>query len=1012
MSKLDGRIGLLLLWIFVLSGFSGLIYQSIWTQYLGLFLGHSAYAQSLVLMLFMGGMAIGAWLISRRSASVRRPLLVYAVIELVIGLLGLGFDGMFRGVTGWAYVHVMPGLDGGQLTAFRWLLASLLVLPQCILLGATFPLMSAGYMRLQPDSEGRVLAGLYFSNSIGAAIGALASTYLLLPAVGLPGTVLSAGLINIVVAISVYPLSKREAPAEVKVPGGEGVASAAGRARLALMVLIVAGLTGASSFIYEITWVRMLSLALGTTIHSFELMLASFIAGIAFGGLWLRKRADKMSSPLRVAGWVQIWMGLAAIASMFVYARSFEWVGWMMHVVARTADGYGLYNVASGVISLLVMFPAAFFAGMTLPLLTLALLRQGQGEKAIGQAYAFNTVGAIIGVLAAVHLLMPLLGLKYALLVAAVVDLLLGCLLIARTGMPLTTPWRSPLIRAAVISFAGVLAAIMWVRFDPLVLSSSVYRHGSTSLQKESKVVSFEDGKTATVTLFDVASSDGTVRAIATNGKVDAAMALSAKQIPTSDESTMTLLAAVPLALRDGYDRVGVIGFGSGMTTHTLLTDKRVGSVDTVEIEPAMVQGARLFGERVSNAFNDPRSHIIIDDAKSYFASSPKKYDLIVSEPSNPWVGGTATLFSKEFYEFVPQQLNEGGIFVQWLQLYEITPELVNSVLSGMLDNFGDVNAYLANGGDMILVATPKGSVPPLSGQLFAQPQLRADLARIGVYDLRDLQDTFVMNHDALRHYLRLYPSKQNSDYFPILKLNAPSARFRQIFVDDFVAVTTAPWPMTRRFGGPEARAQLRPASAQSLPLNIGIKTKAAHELAGVLLGTGGGETKYASTIDVSQAEALRGMGSLCTLGKAPARTASMIFSVAMETMPYLSAQDLAPLWGRPDWLKCEVEDPTVATSLAFVAAVAGDRHEDVMHLGNQLLEGKQGATLLANGTAGYYVFGAMQYAAYVTGDQHFSQRLTEERWLQLDPESRSRAALRLLSSLAASGARPVTSKN
>lgn len=175
-------------------------------------------------------------------------------------------------------------------------------------------------MRIIPNIEGRVLSGLYFSNSIGAALGALASTYLLLPWVGLPGTILSAGLLNILIAIAVYPLSKVE-----RQPAPLLKNASVQRSGDLPFVLAVAALTGASSFVYEITWVRMLSLALGTTIHAFELMLASFIAGIAFGGLWLRSRADKLASPLATAGWVQIWMGLAALTSMFVYANSFEW---------------------------------------------------------------------------------------------------------------------------------------------------------------------------------------------------------------------------------------------------------------------------------------------------------------------------------------------------------------------------------------------------------------------------------------------------------------------------------------------------------------------------------------------------------------------------------------------------------------------------------------------------------------------------------------------------------------
>ncbi|RZA14579.1 MAG: spermidine synthase, partial [Proteobacteria bacterium] len=387
-----------LLWIFAFSGFSGLIYQSIWTQYLGLFLGHAAYAQSLVLMLFMGGMAMGAWVVSMRSASIRSPLLAYALVEGLIGLLGLGFDAIYQTGTSFAYDAMASSGDGAPI--FKWSVAAGMVFPQCVLLGATFPLMSAGFMRLMPASEGNILSGLYFSNSIGAAVGALASTYLFLPLVGLPGAILTAALVNIAVGIAAYPLSKLET--STAVPSHSPATS---NVHAPLLVLAVAGLTGATSFVYEITWVRMLSLALGTTIHAFELMLAAFISGIAFGGLWLRHRADKLVSPLATAGWVQVWMGVAALGSMFVYANAFEWVAWLLTMLTRTPEGYNLYNVASGVISMMVMFPAAFFAGMTLPLLTLVLLRQGRGERSIGQVYAVNTLGAIIGVLAAVHLL-------------------------------------------------------------------------------------------------------------------------------------------------------------------------------------------------------------------------------------------------------------------------------------------------------------------------------------------------------------------------------------------------------------------------------------------------------------------------------------------------------------------------------------------------------------------------------------------------------------------------------
>ena len=1005
-----------LLPIFILSGFAGLIYQSLWSQYLGLFLGHSSHAQSLVLMLFMGGMAIGAWWASRRSTDWRYPLLAYAAIELLIGLLGLAFDGIFQGVTGWAYAHLLPGLDGQGATAVRWTIATVLVLPQCILLGATFPLMSAGYLRVQPQAQGEVLAGLYFANSIGAAAGALASTYLLLPALGLPGAVMVAGALNVLVAVLIYPLAR----------GGEsGVGCrarstlAVGRDRTVGTVLCIALLTGASSFVYEITWVRMLSLALGTTLHSFELMLAAFIAGIAFGGLWLRHRADRMVSPLRAAGWVQVLMGLAALASMFVYAQAFEWVGWLMRVIVRSAEGYGLYSVASAVIAVLVMFPAAFFAGMTLPLLTLALLRQGRGEKVIGQVYAFNTVGAIVGVLAAVHVLMPMLGLKYALLVAAVVDVGLGVWVLWPGGVvgvgavAGSKAWRPTVAThqeqeqvathrgaalAVGLGIVGVIAAVALVRFDPLVLSSSVYRHGGARLHDSARMLFFKDGQTATVSVFETDRGAGPVRSIATNGKVDAGMTVSVDQEPSGDESTMVLLGALPLALLHGFERVGVIGFGSGLTTHTLLGDPRVGQVDTVEIEPAMVEGAKLFGDRVSRAYTDPRSHIVIDDAKAHFAGSGRRYDLIISEPSNPWVGGTASLFSDEFYAFVPGQLNDGGLFVQWLQLYEITPQLVSSVLDGLVDHFSDVRAYLANDSDLIIVATPKGKLPELNAGIFEHPALRAELARVGVHDLDDLRDTYAMGDAALRAYPALYPSPRHSDYYPILTLRAPVARFQQGYVGDVESIMTAPWPLTRAWGGPEPRVP--PAEGAQLNLQMLQRRSTAYLLSqrlqhGADLPGGG---------DHALADALRALGERCELEITPLETAGLVFFLAGETVPFLAPAEREALWVRPTWRPCPLRDPTVIDALALVSAAATDDHAQVLESGQRLLEGPHSVGLLADARSGYYLFGAMQYAAWASGDTALARALSDRYWTSLGTDARASGRLRLLTYMAALG--------
>jgi predicted membrane-bound spermidine synthase len=316
--------------LFIASGFAGLIYESIWTHYLKLYLGHAAYAQSLVLAVFMGGMALGAAYCARFSSRLRSPLAAYALVEAVIGLAALGFHEAFVALTDWSYAALLPALGAdGSVLAAKLGLACLLILPQSVLLGATFPLMSAGLARAHPGASGESVAMLYFSNSLGAALGVLASGFVLIAWVGLPGTLRTAGLINLALAATVWVLARpMRAPALHPRPGVDpGVLT---------LLLAASFVTGVASFIYEISWIRMLSLVLGASTHSFELMLSTFILGLALGGYAVHRRVDRVASPEHLLGWVQVAMGLAALATLLVYDRSFELMELLMRGIARS----------------------------------------------------------------------------------------------------------------------------------------------------------------------------------------------------------------------------------------------------------------------------------------------------------------------------------------------------------------------------------------------------------------------------------------------------------------------------------------------------------------------------------------------------------------------------------------------------------------------------------------------------------------------------------------------------
>ncbi len=768
----DQRRGfrLLILSVFVVSGFAGLIYESIWSHYLKLFLGHAAYAQTLVLALYMGGMAAGAWLAGQWSARLKQPLLAYAAVELILGFVALLFHRIFVATTNWAFDTVIPAMDSPLgIDVFKWTLGALLILPQCLLLGATFPLVSVGIIRTLPHESGYSLSGLYFTNSLGASAGVLVSGFVLIALVGLPGTIMTAGLLNVAIALVVWMALKRTGEIAGRPVLAQSSELLATRSGFSNLMLLVAFITGATSFMYEVGWIRMLSLVLGSATHSFELMLSAFILGIALGSLLIRGRLDRLTNPLVVLAFVQIAMGLLALLTLPIYNQSFDWMAAALKALAKTDEGYVLFNVISHLICVTMMVPVTICAGMTLPLITYLLIQRGSGESAIGRVYAANTLGAISGVLIAVHFFMPELGLKSLIVVGGIFDAALGVALLLLAGV-LMQP------RIATVAVTGMALCVLIglvVPLDPSKLSSGVFRMGNASTPN--KILYYRDGKTSSVSVQLEEKRD--LLAIANNGKVDAGITRSGEASP--DDSTMILAAAIPLQYRPEAKSVAVIGMGSGRSTHAFLGYPGLERVDTIEIEEAVVEGARLFGDLVARAYDDPRSHIHIEDAKTFFSRHKQQYDIIMSEPSNPWVSGIASLFSQEFYARIKHKLKPGGIFVQWFQLYEIDPLLVASVMKALAEEFGDYAIFAADGADLLILATNERLEPiPLTTDL--GPAVSALLKHIGIENGADLALRQVGNAEVMHPFFASFGVPANSDYFPVLDLNASRTRYRQ----------------------------------------------------------------------------------------------------------------------------------------------------------------------------------------------------------------------------------------
>ena len=930
-----------LLLLFVASGFAGLVYQAIWSHYLGLSLGHAAYAQTLVLAIFMGGMALGAWAVSRYAGRIRDLIIGYAVIELVIGILGLLFHPFFQGYLAFSHETVLPALGSpGLARTYQWLSAALLILPQSVLLGATFPLMSSGYLRAAPGEDGRVLGGLYFTNSLGAAAGALGATFLLLPAVGMPGTVLVAGIINIVVAIVAWAVAKRmqadgfarpaEPVAVAKAPGPEAGKESAQLAPLARTMLWATFISGAASFVYEIGWVRMLNQALGTTIHSFELMLAAFILGLAFGGLWIRRRGDRVVDAVRYVGFVQVLMGIAALVSIPVLAQSFTWVGWLMGALARSETGYSLFSLGSATIALLVMFPAAFFAGMTLPLFTMVLLRAGAGEASIGRIYAANTLGAIAGVALAVHLLIPVLGVHLAVTLAAFADALLGLYLLR-----VISPGRmTPAVGIAGMAIAAVaVGSLLYGRADPVEQISGVFRHG-VSTSPDVSVRYLRDGKTATIGVYSTAQT----LTIATNGKPDASLT-PLSVAPTPDEVTMVMAGVLPLALHPEPKRIANIGWGSGLTTQTILGSSVPEVVDSIEIEQAMIDGARLFGERVGRAYSDPRAHVYIDDARTFFATGGRKYDVIISEPSNPWVSGVATLFTKEFYRFLDAHLEEDGILIQWLQSYEISDELVATMVAALIGQFPNSEIYLTNTSDLLIVAR-KGPTLPMSAAPWQEEQLARELRRVSLGSPRELELRRIGGPEMLANFVRLWGGTPYSDFYPRVSLEGPKTRFMDRSSMTFQSMLASGMPTLDILD-----CRKPPTRGDGIGFTpVSIASEVYHSavlVAGSLLS---GEIQPGlRATNIGRAESTQVLASLSAGASGDLPIDLWTYSAAVvgaSTISHLPAEELDGVWINPKWVSNAVAgNDVVAATLAMFESASRRDSQAMLKSGQALLE-------------------------------------------------------------------------
>jgi spermidine synthase len=753
------------------SGAAGLIYQVAWGQALGLIFGHTLYAVASVLAVFMAGLATGSVYISHWGELRAEPFALYAWIEFLVAATGAFSLAGLAGVR-FLYVATYPSVSGLQplLLGLRFFGATVVLFIPTFLMGGTLPILVRGVTRNSAELGTRV-SQLYWVNTLGAGAGTLISGFVLLPALGLRGTVASAVILNILAGLIAIRVAK--APCNqrgAKGPPPTGISADADPQQPTFtFLLFLFAVVGSTAFAYEIAWTRLLAITISSSAYAFTLILATFLAGTVIGSAFFQRffrNSGRVS--LSTLSRAQTWIGIAALSSLIF----FHWIPAVIPPMLRaTQQTFSGLVLAQFVTSALTVLPVATIFGFNFPAVVVLLdgtARANSGRSStVGRAYAANTFGAIVGSLITGFWLVPWLGSFRVIAVAAVVNLLLAVVLELRASqlriLPLSVNFLCLLI-TCVVGFSSVLYNRTLLSLSAVLYGNSYQGHLSLAeIAATNDLVFAADGVNDSIAVF---RSDNYVT-LRVNGKVDAS---------TGDARTQRLLGHLGAAFEPAPRRVLIIGFGSGMTASAVARYPDVERIDCVEIEPAVIRAAPYLESLNQNVLSDSRVHVIFDDARNFLLTSREKYDLIISEPSNPWIAGIATLFTDEYYAAVRQQLAPGGKFVQWVQSYSLAPADLRMIIATLAPHFAEVTLWRAEGPDLLLLGRT-GAAHFQFGRLrslWQNPALRMDFESIDVHQPEGLVAYYLLDDAAVRRLSE--GSTLNTDDRTLLEYHAPQA--------------------------------------------------------------------------------------------------------------------------------------------------------------------------------------------------------------------------------------------
>jgi spermidine synthase len=727
----SGRLNLAVICAcFALSGVSALVYQMAWTRQFALVFGTSELAVAAVLAAYMGGLALGAWLIEKRIRGINRPVLWYAGLEAGIAVAAL----IMIPLGLWLAETTLVAVFGGQpeppsaslsgTSLFYLISAFAVLLVPTTLMGATLPLLTRHTVHSE-QQIGRRIGLLYTCNTAGAVCGALMGALELLPRYGLHTTIWIAAAINLLVGLLALTLSKtsaNEVISDIATPVGETTETGWPLRAAAIWVLPLMLLSGAVSFLHEVLWTHMLGHVLGSSVYAFGVMVASFLAGIALGGglgAWLARTRE----------WAARWLTAAELGA--AVAAMYAWHG--IQQISPTVNTL-TQRVQFG---FLLLFPLAFAIGLTYPLAVRVLARSVvDAAPASARVYAWNTVGAILGAIAGGFIIVPALRYEGAVQLAV----LASCVLAVAAAFALFRPAKW----FGVPALAAAVAAI--ALFKPAV-PEALLRYSPLPVSGQGDLLYYDVGRSAAVTVL----RQGDQFSVRTNGLPEASIDAAGTIPQLYVEAWMAPLAVLA---RPRTEDMLIVGFGGGRVVEAVPPSVR--NVDVIELEDKVVDANQsIAARRLRNPLGDTRVNMILNDARGALQLTDKQYDAIVSQPSHPWTAGASHLYTREFMQQARDHLKPGGVFVQWMNVDYLDESLLRSLVATLNAVYPHVRVYRPAPPTLLFLASesiiaPEQQINATRGAIAAAPM---HYARMGLNVVEDLLAMLALDDSTAREF-------------------------------------------------------------------------------------------------------------------------------------------------------------------------------------------------------------------------------------------------------------------